>query len=305
MEIDKFLALETVEIAQLMQSTGPKVCALIFNGTRRWFVLEHAKNSGQLTSKYIEETSKRLIEICKMLFEHGIDTLVLPMLNSHIMKRGEQYLQVAASALKQVATHSRYLDFYKDYQVRARFYGQYHECLATTSHAHLSHLFDQLTEKTLNHTQYRIFWGICADDAIEAITQMAIDYASKHAIVPNKEKLIELYYGEPIPEIDLFLNSGKPHVSDVPLISLYKESLYFSVAPLPYLNQRQLRLILHDLLFARNYHEGGYEKLTEEKLNTLHKFYHLNLENTLGVGVHNTEWGVWHPTPQLFLLDDA
>ena len=56
---ERFLQLPTAEVAALVRATGPKVCVFPFNGTRRWFLLEHSvENQRELANTYVEETIK-------------------------------------------------------------------------------------------------------------------------------------------------------------------------------------------------------------------------------------------------------
>jgi hypothetical protein len=43
---ERFLQLPTDEVSALVKATGHKVCVFPVNGTRRWFMLEHADKIG-------------------------------------------------------------------------------------------------------------------------------------------------------------------------------------------------------------------------------------------------------------------
>ena len=304
MDYDTFLNLETAEIAKIVQAQGPKTCGLIFNGTRRWFTLEHDLEDQNSTSVYLEKTSNRLIEICKILFDHGIKNLLLPMINPHIMSRGEAYLAVAAKAFEELTSHSRYLEFYESYKVRVRFYGQYRDCLAKTPYSFLSDQFEKLTNNTLKHEEHKLFWGICADDSISEIVKLAVQYAKDHGHAPDKQTLTELYYGEYVSRLELYLHSGKPYVADMPLLSLGREQLYFSISPMPYFSAQQLRSVLYDFLYSRRTKIAEYNEISNEDLASLREYYRDNAGNTLGVGTYNPNWRIWHPTPQVTLSNE-
>ena len=47
MDAATFHTLPRPEVARLVRAAGPKVCVFPINGTRRWFMLEHAPPSGQ------------------------------------------------------------------------------------------------------------------------------------------------------------------------------------------------------------------------------------------------------------------
>ena len=301
MDYDTFLNLETAEIAKIVQTEGPQVCAFIFNGTRRWFMLEHAQPEEDFALAYLEATTKRLVELCQLLFDHGINTLLLPTFNPHLMARGERYLKMMGEGISQLTNHPLFLNFYEAYQVRVRFYGDHRQCLAETPYAHLSEQFDEITGQTLTHNKHRLFFGVCAHDATDTLAALAVHYYQKHGQIPNKEALVEMYYGEYIPPAGLFISSGKLHASDMPLMTSGQEQLYFTVAPSFYLEQSQLRAIFYDYLFARTAKRVDYETLQPEDWATLRQFFKANLGKTLGVGVRNHEWDMWYPVPQVTL----
>ncbi len=304
MDVETFQTLPTEKIAQLMRSGEPKTCVFIINGTRRWFMLEHAQVGEDFATAYFEATSKRLVEVCQLLFEHGIDTLLLPTFNPQLMARGAKYLKMMGEALAQLTNHPRFLNFYQKYEVRVRFYGDHSQCLAETPYAHLSKQFDSLTAQTLTHNKHRLFFGICAHDATETLAALAIDYYKKHGHAPNKQTLVEMYYGEYIPPANLFISSGKPHASDMPLMTAGKEQLYFSVSPAFYLDQTQLRSILYDYLYARHSTKVDYKALHPEDWAALRQFFQGNIGKTLGVGARKKEWNLWYPLPQVTLPED-
>ena len=304
MNHNTFINLPTAEIAEIVHEQGPEVCVFIINGTRRWFMLEHAQPAQNFASAYFEATSKRLIELCQLLFDHGINTLLLPVFNSQLMARGDHYIKMMGESLPHLTNHPRFLDFYKAYEIRVRFYGAHRHCLARTPYAHLSEQFDQLTAQTLTHTKHQLFYGICAHDAAESLATLAIDYYKANGYVPNKQTLIEMYYGEYVPPANLFISSGKPHTSDMPLMTSGREQLYFSVAPAFYLDQMQLRTILYDYLYTRTAKRSDYKTLQPQDWAQMRQFFQANLGKTLGVGAKKKEWNMWHPLPQVTVPKD-
>ena len=304
MDLDTFLTLPLTETAQIVQTRGLQVCVFIFNGSRRWFILEHAQPEEDFAFAYFESTSKRLIELCQLLFDHGIHTLLLPTFNPQLMARGERYVKMMGEGLSQLTSHPRFLDFYEAYDVRVRFYGEHKQCLSNTPYAYLSEQFDQITSRTLTHNKHRLFFGVCAHDATETLAALAVHYYQEHGKIPDKRALVEMYYGEYIPPANLFVGSGKLHASDMPLMSSSKEQLYFSVAPAFYLDQVQLRTIFYDYLYARTAKKSDYEAMQPEDWMALRQFFQANQGKTLGVGVRNIEWDMWHPIPQVALPED-
>ena len=304
MDIQTFQNLPTTAISQIVETQGPEVCVFIVNGTRRWFMLEHAPSPDNFAAAYFEATSKRLVELCQLLFDHGLKTLLLPAFNPHLMARGSHYLKMMGEALPQLTSHPRFLDLYRSYEVRVRFYGDHRQCLADTPYAHMSQKFDNLTAQTLAHDKHHLFFGVCAHDASETLAALAIAYYQVHGQTPDKRTLVEMYYGEYIPPANIFISSGKPHASDMPLMTAGKEQLYFSVAPAFYMDQSQLRAILYDYLYTRTVKRSDYEALQSEDWAKLREFFQANLGKTLGVGAKKKAWDMWHPLPQVTIPDE-
>ena len=288
----------TSEIAQIVKANGPKVCVFALNGTRRWFMLEYAQPGEDFAPAYLAAITKRYIEIARLLFDHGIHTLLMPALSPYLMARGSSYTQMAATALSQLVEQPQFLDFYDSYQVRVRFYGDYEQCFADTPYAYLSTQFHDLSKRTRNNNQHRLFWGVCAHDATETTIALSIRFYEENGRPPTKEELITLYYGEPVPPVSFFISSAKLRAYDMPLISSGREDLYYSISPSPYLTTSQLRDILYDHLFARRKEKIDYAALKPEKWAELRDFYQINLGRTLGVGLKD-DAGFWHPSPQV------
>jgi adenosine tuberculosinyltransferase len=293
--LEKFLALPTEQVAQLVRAAGPQVCVFPINGTRRWFMLEHAGNlTGDPVEAYMDISSARHIGIYRMFFDHGIDTLLTPTLGPDILLRGATYMQkIGAAGLARLATGADFLKFYDEYDVRVHFYGDHRKCLAPTAYAYLSDLFDGVTKKTQDHTRYRLFFGVFANDSAESISEIAINYYRETGRIPNRQDLVERYYGELIEPAGLFIGFDKLSVFDYPLLSLGEEDLYFTVAPSPYMQAKQLREILYDHLYTRRILESDYSTLAPEIQAQMRAFYHANLDGTLGLGEQYA--GSWIP----------
>ena len=304
MNINDFQQLPVEEVARLVRDAGKKTCVFPLNGTRRWFVLEHGQETetkADFAAAYLEQTTKRNATLCRMLFAHGIDTMLIPVFSSYLMQRGEEYVHMAARGLSSIVNHPAFLQLYTDLNVRVRFYGDYETCFAGTPHAHIVDEFEQLMEDTKDNDGFRLFWGVCAQDATDAIVALTVKHYEEHGDLPDKETLIRQYYGEQMSVVNIYIGSGKPRAFDMPLITTGREDLYFSVTPSLALNQVQLRRILYDHLYMRPKEGASYDAMQMEDWQRLHQFYHANRDNVLGVGKKQKEWGLWHPLPQVSL----
>lgn len=302
MDIETFQALSKAEIAAMVRAVRSRVCVFPINGTRRWFMLEHPPKEGEdPIRRYLDVAGRRHIDLYRLLFDHGLDTLLTPVFGPDLLQRGEEYMQMAAEGLARLATNVDFLEFYHAYQVRVRFYGDYRSFFGATPYAYLSELFDETTSRTKQHDHYRLFFGVCAQDAVGIIAELAVGYYIQHGHTPDKRTLVKLYYGEPLSSVDLFIGFDKPSVFDMPLLATGNEDLYFTVNPSPYLTERQLRGILYDHLYTRRGEEPDFGTVDQGVWAWMKGFYQANAERTLGIGWQGPG-GFWYPLPQVELF---
>jgi tuberculosinol/isotuberculosinol synthase len=288
-------------MAALVREAGLKVVVFPINGTRRWFLLEYPpKPDAEALGDYLTIIEQRHIELYRLFFDHGVDYLLTPAFGPDLTERGNEYMEIAAKGLERLTTEPLFLDFYRDYGVRVRFYGDYRKYFGPTPYAYLSDMFDDLTARTLAHDQHRLFFGLFAQDAAETIGELAIGYHAQHGRAPDKRTLVELYYGEYVPPVNFFIGFDKFSAFDMPLVAVGEEDLYFTVDPSPYLSARQLREIIYDHLYTRR-GDADYATMEPDEWTMMREFYQLNLGKTLGVGAKQRRGGYWYPTPQVVL----
>ncbi len=316
MDPDAFRQLPVEEVARLVRAAGPQVCVFPINGTRRWFLLEHLldhpdqpkdhadqisemDDPANLWERYLEISGQGHIDLYKMIFAHGVDTLLSPEFGSELFSRGNDYIRLAATGLAHLAGHPDFIKFYDEWQVRVRFYGNYRRMFSGTPYAYLIDAFDSLTQRTINHTKHHLFYGVFNEEANQRIAELSIAYFQQHGRAPSSQELIELYYGEPVAPVSLFIGFEKFWAYDMPLISTGSEDLYFTVAPSLYMTPSQFRLILYDHLFARYTPEPDYENLSQQAWKRMKIYYQTNAENVQGIGFIKD--GIWYPRPQVIL----
>jgi adenosine tuberculosinyltransferase len=292
---ESFLQLPTPEVAALVKATGPKVCVFPVNGTRRWFLLEHGeKIRGDFFKAYMNVSIKNHVELCAMLFDHGIDTILAPVFGRELMRRGDEYTQrVGIDGLVRTATDKSYRDFFEEYKVRVHFYGDYRDVLMGTPYEHALKSIYEVTEVTKQNTNVHLFFGVFADEVTETISRLSVEHYLAQGSIPDKQTLIRKYYGEDMLPVSLFIGFDKFSVFDMPLLATGEEDLYFSLSPSPYMTQHQLRSILYDHIFVRPTPEPDYTKLPEGELKWLRDFYRNNKDYAFGVG--KLKFNLWIP----------
>lgn len=293
MDRDKFLNLPDEEVAKIIRTGGSRVCVFPFNGTRRWFLLEYGRAfDGDAAQNYIELTTQGYINTYKLVFDHGIDTIVAPVFGGEILNRGDEYMREIGASMELLATHPAFLDFYETYDIRVHFYGDYRKQLSKTPYANICNAFEEITDKTAQNTKRRLFYGVWADAATETIAELSVKHFQQTGRIPTRQELIEQYYGEYVEKADLFIGFEKFNVFDYPMLGWGEESLYFTVAPSLYLSDCQLRNILYDFVYLRPVQDPDYFTMPDEDFENMRRHYELNREATFGVG--EMRGGIWY-----------
>lgn len=302
MELERFQSLPVEEVARLVRADGPKVCVFPINGTRRWFMLEHPEEAVQdFMSAYFEIGGRGMIEAFKLFFDHGLDTLLSPIFGLDLLKRGEEYAQLALEGLLWFTENQDFLDFYNAYDVRVRVYGDAHRYLKGASGARVLDAFERVERYTQGHERYRLFFGVCAHDATESVAEIGIRFYQGHHRPPNRREIVSAYYGEYVEPVDLFIGFERPSAFDMPLLATGAEDLYFTLSPSLYVDESLLRSILHDHIYARRLNEADYTGLSQEAWEAQEAFYKLNRRAVLGLGRRHPSGCFWYPLPQVKL----
>jgi len=252
---------------------------------------------------YMDIAGKRHIEIYKLIFDHGIETLITPVIGPEILATRDAYMQkIGGEGLARLATHPDVLSFYKEDGVRVRFYGEYHTHLSGTPYEYLSSQFDGLTKTTSGNNRFRLFFGAFADNlnATKVVVELAMKYYQEQGTLPTRERIVEMYYGEYVEKADIFIGFDRFTAFDYPLLNSGEEDLYFTVAPSLYMNEEQLRSILYDHVFSRRTQEPEYNDLSSEELQSLKKYYHFSRASVMGIGL--VQNGIWVPVETFHLL---
>jgi tuberculosinol/isotuberculosinol synthase len=292
---ERFLQLPTPEVAALVKATGRKVVVFPVNGTRRWFMLEHADSlNSDFLSAYLDASIQNHVQLCAMLFDHGIHTLLAPVFGRELIRRGDEYTRrVGMDGLVRTATDPAYRNFFETYNVRVRFYGDYRDLLKGTPFEYVLGALYEVAEATQHNTAHNLYFGVFADESVETIARLSVEHYLTHGAIPDKTALIRAYYGEDLPPVSLFIGFDKFSAFDMPLLATGEEDLYFSISPSPYMTERQLRAILYDHLYTRRIPEPDYTQMPPEELGWLRDYYRAHRHLALGIG--KLKFNLWLP----------
>jgi tuberculosinol/isotuberculosinol synthase len=126
-QLSEWLRWPTERVARwITADSQPVVMGWPFNGTRRWYLAYRRQDLN--ARDYLTTLTRRQAELNRMIFAHGIDTILTPLFGSELLGRGSAYTQYVLSGLSQLADDEVYQEMFAA-GVRIRFYGDYEEML--------------------------------------------------------------------------------------------------------------------------------------------------------------------------------
>ena len=267
---------------------APVVVGWPFNGTRRWFLGHGSARRGDYASTLV----RRQAEHHRMVLDHGAAAILAPSFGELNLGRGEEYTRHALGGLLRIGTDEVYQELFRR-GVRVRFYGDYRRALAGPEYRPMVEACEEIMAATAEGEGPLILFGLFADGPCQFISSLAVEFFQRNGEVPDREALIEAYYGVPVPDLSFFVGFEQPQLFDVPLVATGWEDLYFTLNPTPEVGQNQLREILYDHLVTRRVSEVRYEGLPEEAKARIADESRRAL--TVGIGRVDPLTGLWRP----------
>jgi adenosine tuberculosinyltransferase len=229
-----------------------------------------------------------------MIFEHGAHALLIPLFGTALLERGRDYAIYGLNGLRLLEEDSAFRDLYAS-GVRVRFYGDYAPPFEELGLSEVAELCRNLETQTAFNTGPLLLIGLFAEDPYGRLAELSVRFASGHGRPPDREELVELYYGVPVPDLSLYIGYAQHALFDVPLIATGREDLYATLNPSPAMDERQLREILYDHLVWRRLAEADYDDLSAEERSALVRRVRLYEGLTLGVGRIDSATRTWAP----------
>jgi len=303
--IEWFQSLSTSQVAEIVRERELGTVVFAAGGTKRWFILNHLDHwpsDRSYWDGYLEHGGKQFLKITRLFFEHGVPELLThAVIPSQLAGEGERYLPLAlTSGMERIAASPEFLAFYDECGVRVRFFGNYRQVLQDLDYTDALAMFDEVEERTCKNDRHVLWWGFNSEqDQLTPIIKLAAQYYQEHKVMPDQDQIVELYYGEAISPVDIYISFNKPRAWVLPPLIGDRADLYFTVGLSFDFAQRQLRSILYDHLYARRGVHRDYAALSPESFSATQEFYRLNQEAVIGVGHHYEAAHFWYPLPQV------
>jgi undecaprenyl pyrophosphate synthase len=286
--LDDFLQLPTPEVAQMILGL---TVGFPIDGTRRWVLLHHPQVRD--AEEYKEVATQQYVKVLAMLFDHGVETILIPAFGGELLSRGEEYMRNMMEGIIRPAQHPLFEGFYREYNVRVRFYGDWRRQLANLPGA------DEVTAAledcaATQHTgPRRIFYGLWADDMLVSIVD-DLARSKSEPVEFTREAIVARYYGEYVKPTDIYIGFGRPCVYDVPMLVTSQTDLYFTVVPSLDLDAPLFRRMVWDHFVGR-WTQQNWDHLTKGDFAALRDFYVAHHDRVLGLGEVDAATGIWFP----------
>ncbi|MGD2084867.1 MAG: hypothetical protein PVH61_01665 [Candidatus Aminicenantes bacterium] len=255
---EEFVAFPAEEIARIVKQKGkPKVGIFVPDGNRRMTMALTglSEDAEDFYSEYVRLFTEEFMGNLTVFFSHGLDTLIVPLISPTILNRSQKYIKLAINGLLQALVKSdKWLNFYKENDIRVRTYGD-REPLKRTQSQKGNPWIEEIKTQTLHHKTHTLFYGFLSNNTggMESIN-LALEFYKLHRRKPTCLEMKEMYYGENLAEADFFIMSTKIAGAGAlpPFISGKKTQMYFLLAPgVVGLTRETFREILYDLLYCR------------------------------------------------------
>jgi hypothetical protein len=253
----------------------------------------HRRNNPD-TEDYVTTLIRRQAEQHRLVFAHGVSTILAPSFGTELLRRGSTYARQALGGLLQLADDAVYQEMLAA-GLRIRFYGDYEEKLNVLGCRPMLKACADLISATASGNGPLLLIGLFADAPYPTIARLSVEFAEQKGRPPNRQELIEAYYGCAVSDLTLYLGFAQPALFDIPLLTTGEEDLYATLTPSPSLTEKQFREILYDNLITRRTAEGDYEELSDEAQAALAAYNDRYTGVTLGIGSRDPLTGIWNP----------
>jgi len=285
--LDEFLQLPAAQVAEMVQGL---TLGFPIDGTRRWFLVRHPTVWD--VEEYKRLTAERYVQVFAMLFEHGVETILVPAFGGELMSRGEDYVREMMDGVARLAQHPTFAGFYREHNVRVRFYGDWRRQICGLPGADVLADAIDACAATQHSGPRRILYGLWADDILVSVAD-DLARSKNEAVEFTREAIVTRYYGEHIPPTDIYIGFGRPTVFDVPMLVTSQTDLYYTVVPSLDLDARLFRLMVWDHFVGR-WTQQEWDHLADGDLNALRAYYDAQHNSVLGLGQVDAATGVWY-----------
>ena len=257
----------SLDVARLREAVSTAHVSIVApgDGTRR-FVLLRSGGEPVNAKRYFDIAGAGLRDMLARLFDHGLETVLCPLLPPSAFSRGEAYITQGLRACHALLASEALAELYAGCGVRARLYGGFRNAgLAAPVLDLLEALDKRLVEMTPAGDRLLLFGmsPVSAVDELIALSKSADAHLDRAAIR-------RLSFPDGPDKADLAISYDQLRVSEVlpPLLDQGTDVYHLTYLPFE-LTDHDIRVILYDHLIVRPAARHDQTNYSEEDLEML------------------------------------
>lgn len=272
-------------ISQIHELVYPQQLSLsmLLNGTRRWYISKHfdaPPTDNGYFPHYLETILSSQADLLRMLANHGIYRVFIPVYSEHQNQRHPEALKFLLKGIQSLIKHPKLVNVYEEFGWGVRFYGD-------TSHFPEDFAAELRNPPAFTHEPPRhyVYYGVEGGNPHNYALRLAYQFGFEHQHPPTWEDMLAAYYGDPsIRPIDILIGFNRIYSRmGIPYLLDGEESIYVTVVSPIVLSWSGLRFILHDHLYHRHDIGRDYQQIHPREVQRLKRFYAANQNTILGL----------------------
>ena len=289
---DVFINLPADEIAAITKKMGkPRVGIFVPDGNRRMTLAfsSYHPQSDEFYNENARLTTSYFLENLTIFFNHGLETLFVPLISGNVLERNEKYQQITfRRGLQTILEDEQWLNFYQENDIQVHFYGDLSQLKKKDDFVPVVNWIDHVKQATEKNRSKHLFYGFLSPQKYgNELTRLGIEFYKKNSRIPTHQEQVLHYYGCHVPPADFFIMSTKftGLGSLPPLICGQETQLYFLPGPgVMALTRDVYRQILYDLLFQRQNSSNFENNDQYDDVELLKAFYQNQQATVIGLG---------------------
>ncbi len=285
--LNEWLALSQTEIATWVRTHHLAVMFSI-DGSRRHYLLAQPADKRQISdfAVYVHHNALAYVRVYELLLAHGVETILTPTLYPPNFVRNERYLQQSVAMSQQFLCNSPFLEFYQQWQVRARLYGDHafapQAAPVRTALTQLETALESLTPTG----ERQVLFGYNAGTFMDEIIRHTSTLHAELGRVPTQAEVRVACFPVGPEKINLLIGASWLRVGLIlpPVLDGGATDIYNLNHLTLDLQESTLRHILYDHLFQRWAGPEDDAEYTPADLNELETYYASHRECLVGTG---------------------
>ncbi|GEM_PF-1497390 len=269
------------------------VCILI-DGNRTYAIYK-GKTSGKEIFNFAYLTgADHLLKIQKWSFlDFNIQTLSVALTTrANHFKRIDTMAVIIDSIPKM---GEKWLEYYHDWRVRVKFIGDREVFINSAANPNeFKEAIEKIEGETEGYTDHQVFFMLAYDTRYE-YQKLFMEAMDEGVYFHDTKKLIELYYGSDVPEVDFIIRPWRPRLSAcIPILVGEYADIYFFHAPFQLLTKKHYKSVLEDYKNRLESKGSGF-RYTNEEIDTIHDIIKCELDSITPLTLGTKIGDVWIP----------